>query len=310
MFVSENILKIFKKIVYKLLKILYSKFIEQQFNPGEFIMATAATTQNPFFNVERVPVFTKFEGREIELSKDVLINTETSLPVGIVGKDYKVVTNQEVNNIFGEALSSYKIKKTMDFMKKGGETWVRRIVFEDDELTFDVGNGDVSHVMLEIFNGFNTTVRVGYNLSLFRSICENGMVFGRKNLFGLSFTHMKDNVKTIQSQFELGSRSIGTEIIPIWQKWTQIPHTLADMTEFLDSRDYIKNEKKKERILVKYEEVMNREGHDDTRFGAFNCITEILTHHTQSRKEDTSNIFSSSYRNYEKLAMDFYSLPM
>ena len=75
----------------------------------------------------------------------------------------------------------------------------------------------------------------------------------RKNLFGLSFTHMKDNVKTIQSQFELGSRSIGTEIIPIWQKWTQIPHTLADMTEFLDSRDYIKNEKKKERILVKYE---------------------------------------------------------
>jgi hypothetical protein len=274
-------------------------------------MATPATTTfNPFFEVERTPVFAKYGNKEIQLAKDVLINTETGRPVGMVGKDYKVITNNEVNELFGEAFSKYKVKQTMDFIKKGGETWVRRIVFEDDELTFEVANGDISHVMLEIYNGFNTTIRYGYNLSLFRSICSNGMVFGKKNLFGLNFTHNSDQLETIRSTFEIGAKSIGEEIIPIWQKWTKIPHTMNDMEVFLDSRDYVNNDKMKERILVTYEEVMNREKHDETRFGAFNAITEIMTHQTSTRREDTSNIFGNAYRKYERLAMDMYALPM
>ena len=273
-------------------------------------MATPATSMNPFFNVERSPIYTKFNGNEIRLPKDVLVNVETGNPVGIVGKDYKVVTNAEVNNIFGEAFSKYKIKQTMDFMKKGGETWVRRIVFEDDSLTFDVGNGDSQHVMLEIYNGFNLTTRYGYGISLFRSICENGMVFGRKNLFGLNFTHMKNNLEVIQNTFELGTKEIGETIIPTWQKWTKIPHTMKDMETFVDSRDYVNNDKMKERILVKYEEVMNREKHDETRFGAFNTLTYMMTHETNSRREDTSHIFGNAYRKFERLAQDFYELPM
>lgn len=273
-------------------------------------MATPATNMNPFFEVERAPIYTKFADKEIRLAKDVLINAETGMPVGIVSKDYKVITNNEVNEIFGEAFSKYKIKKTMDFMKKGGETWVRRIVFEDDSLTFDVGNGDAQHVMLEIFNGFNLTTRYGYGISLFRSICENGMVFGRKNLFGLNFTHVKNNLEVIQNTFEIGTSQIRENIIPTWQQWTKIPFTMQNMSEYLDSRDYVNNDKMKERILVTYEEVMNREKHDETRFGAFNTITEILTHYTSSRRTDTSYIFSNAYRKYEKLAMDFYELPM
>jgi len=273
-------------------------------------MATPATSMNPFFNVERVPVFAQYGDNTIKLPKDVLVNVETSQPVGIVGKDYKIITNDEVNSLFGEAFSQYKVKETMDFMKKGGETWVRRIVFEDDELSFEVTKGDVSHIMLEIFNSFNGTTRVGYSLSLFRSICANGMVFGRKNLFGLGFTHVRDNLDTIRSTFEIGSKSIGETIIPVWQKWTKIPHTMKDMETFVDSRDYVNNDKMKERILVKYEEVMNREKHDETRFGAFNAVTEILTHETKSLRGDTSHIFSNSYRKYERLAMDFYELPM
>jgi hypothetical protein len=82
------------------------------------------------------------------------------------------------------------------------------------------------------------------------------------------------------------------------------------MEVFLDSRDYVNNDKMKERILVTYEEVMNREKHDETRFGAFNAITEIMTHQTSTRREDTSNIFGNAYRKYERLAMDMYALPM
>lgn len=273
-------------------------------------MATQSTTMNPFFEVERTPIFTKIGNKEIRLAKEALINVETGLPVGLVGKDYKVIPNIEVSNCFNDAFSNYTVSQTMDFMKRGGETWVRRIVFADDELTFEVAKGDTSHLMLEIYNSFNGTTRWGYNLSLFRSICSNGMVFGRKNLFGMNFTHMRNQLDVIRSSFQIGAKAIGDEIIPIWKKWTKIPHTMNDMEVFLDSRDYVKNDKMKERILLKYEEVMNREKHDETRFGAFNAITEILTHHTTSRREDTSNIFGSAYKKYEKLAMDMYSLPM
>lgn len=273
-------------------------------------MATKSTTQNPFFTVERTPVFARIGGKEVILDKEVLVNTETNLPVGIVSKDYSLISNEKVNGLFTEAFAKYKVKKTMDFMKRGGETWVRRIVFEDDELTFDVKNGDVSHVMLEIENSYNTTSRYGYNISLFRSICENGMVFGRKNLISMKFTHMKNNLEAIRNQFEIGTKAIGEDIIPVWKKWTEIPFTLKDMKNFVDSRDYMLNEKGRERILVKYDEVMNREGHDETRFGAFNTLTEIMTHETESRREDTSNIFANSYKKWEHLAMDMYSLPM
>lgn len=265
---------------------------------------------NPFFDVERCPIQTVIGGQKITLSKYALVNSETKKVVGIVSKDFKVIRNEDVNNAFGELYSNFKIKQIMDFVKRGGETWVRRIVLEDDQFTFEVSPGDFQHIMIEIYNSFNTSTRVGMNLSLFRSICSNGMVFGRKNLFGMNFTHMRNQLDVIRSSFQIGAKAIGDEIIPIWKKWTKIPHTMNDMEVFLDSRDYVKNDKMKERILLKYEEVMNREKHDETRFGAFNAITEILTHHTTSRREDTSNIFGSAYKKYEKLAMDMYSLPM
>lgn len=270
----------------------------------------SATTMNPFFEVSRNPIFTKVDGREIRLAKDVLINNDTGLPIGIVSKNFNVITNKEVNDAFGEIYSKYKIKKTMDFMKKGGEVWVRRIVFEDDMFTFDVGNGDSQHIMLEISNGFNTTTRVSYNISLFRSICENGMVFGRKNLFGLNFTHMRNNLEVIQNTFELGTKEIGENIIPTWQKWNQIPFTMENMVEYLDTKEYINNEKMKERILIKYDEIMTREKHSETLFGAFNTLTYMMTHETDSRREDTSNIFSNAYKKYERLANEMYELPM
>jgi hypothetical protein len=86
-------------------------------------MATQSTTMNPFFEVERTPIFTKIGNKEIRLAKEALINVETGLPVGLVGKDYKVIPNIEVSNCFNDAFSNYTVSQTMDFMNRGGETW-------------------------------------------------------------------------------------------------------------------------------------------------------------------------------------------
>ena len=110
-------------------------------------MATPVTSMNPFFNVTRNPIFTKINGSEFRLPKDVLVNNDTNLPVGIVSPGFQIVENSEVNDCFMDAFSQYKVSKTMDFMKKGGEIWTRRIIFEDDELTFEVRESDTSHVM-------------------------------------------------------------------------------------------------------------------------------------------------------------------
>jgi hypothetical protein len=265
------------------------------------------TSINPFFNFERKPLNATVDDNIININKDVIINIDNLQPVGVVSKGYELVKNEDISNIFLDTFNSYKIESIQDFIYKNGESWKRRIIFGDDELNFQVLPNDYCGIMVEIFNSYNGKSSWGAGIYMYRWICENGMVMGKRNLMEMKFHHLKDNFDIIKKNFQFSRDNIAFNIIPKWISWTKEPFTLKDMDRFISSREYL-SDKAQEKTLLKYEEIMNKEGHSETKWGAFNTLTYIMTHETDTRKNNSDYIFSRAYKTYEKLSQDFYTI--
>jgi hypothetical protein len=262
---------------------------------------------NPFFKTQRVPALYQLDNKLYESDKDIIINTETKEQVGVVSKDYKLVENNEVNDLFIDAFNKYSIERTQDFILKGGEKWKRRIIFNDDELQFEILPSDSVGVMLEIYNSYNGKTSVGMEISSFRWACENGMVFGKQNLFKISCTHAKHNLDKIQAQFNIGKSSVNN-VIPIWKKWTEEKFENNEIESFVNTRKYL-TDKGKERALIELDDKRQQDKLyvAETKWMFFNLITSIMTHDITARRNDTSSIFTNKYRQYEKMANDLYT---
>ena len=264
------------------------------------------TSANPFFDIRKEFVLTE-SGIPID-NKVALINTENNKPVGLVSKGYKVTTNKEVADIFEvaltEAFGSVETHKVVDHLDATGKKWKRQIILGGDQFNFDVTKrGDIVGIMLTEFNGYDGKTAVGYDISGYRYACTNGLVTGIKKLFAESFAHVSDNVtmlvESFNSKFDLFNQSID-----VWSKWSELPYTQNDFEAFLKSREYL-SEKARTAIVDQYVPIMNKyKESDETKWHAFNVLTEIGTHNTKAR--NGSNVFSNGFKTMEKVAYDFY----
>ncbi|MFT7880862.1 MAG: DUF932 domain-containing protein [Sulfurimonas sp.] len=255
--------------------------------------------RNPFFNVREESVYTD---SGITIPKKALINDETDQLVGIVSENYELVTNQEVNNIFGEALSDLKVKEVQDHLDATTQRWRRRVIFDDDMFNSEVLPGDTVGLLLEIFNGYNARTAFGYEIMGYRYACENGLITGKKSMLRDSYAHYVDNPDRLRLSVESKVESFNEKVLT-WREWTKIPFGRSKFESFIDGRSYLGN-KVKESIKEQYEPVMNREELEENKYGAFNVLTYLSSHETKARKG--SNIFSNRYKAINRAASDFY----
>lgn len=256
---------------------------------------------NPFFEVAREPLFTNFNGEKIRSSNDAIINTETKQIIGEVSSNYKVVTNQEVANIFAEAFGDVPIHKVTDHLDSTGGRWTREFVLDGDEYTWAVGGDDVCKMKVSIFNGYTGNRAVGYNISGWRQVCSNGM-FGWSKILSANISHMKEGiVDYIRNDFS-NKVELFSEKAQIFEVWNEQEFTQKDYEVFIESRNYL-SDKMKEKYKGYYEPIMNRFGEKrETKWEAYNVLTAVATHYTQAQKG--SNVFSAAYKRTEKMALE------
>jgi len=254
--------------------------------------------RNPFFNVRKEKLVTE---SGIELSKVAIINDETDDVLGVVSPSYEMVPNKDIATLFEEATKGIAVFSVDDHLDSTTRRWRRRMVFEKN--AFEVLPGDSIGIMLEIFNGYDARTSFGYNLMGYRYICENGMVMGKKDLFGESYVHYENSPRELRNSFEM-KFDLFNENGKLWKKWTEIPFPQSEFSNFVSSRDYL-GDKVKEAIVASYEPVMNHEKLEENKYGAFNVLTYLSTHTTKARKG--SNIFSNRYRSINRMAGDMYS---
>lgn len=259
---------------------------------------------NPFFNVLRSKLFTEVNGEKLDLPRYALLNEENNGLLGVVTDDYEIVPNVQVAEIFDEAFKDRHAAQVIDHLDVNGRGWKRHIVFDKDDLTFEVAPGDHVGVMLEIYNSYTGRSSYGYNLMGYRWICSNGQIMGRENIFSESFSHLTNALERIRTSFALKLTAF-EQNVSIWRSWVDQPFSMRDMERYLDSRAYV-TKKGAERTLALYEAIMNKEKHDQTKWGAYNTLTYMSSHEVSTRKEEASPLFSNSYDKYVRLARDFY----
>jgi len=231
-----------------------------------------------------------------------LINNDTNDILGIVSKNYEVVTNRDVGLLFDEAIGSMEVHDIHDHLNATTKKWRRRYIFKADETNVEITQGDSVNVMLEVYNGYDAKTAFGYNLMSYRWVCENGMVMGKKNLFSESYAHYEDSPARLRESFTMKFGAY-KEVANMWKGWVNVPFDIKAFDKFINSREYL-GERVKKALVDSYEPVMNDQKLEENKWGAFNVLTYLSSHDTKAKKG--SNLFSARYNNINRAAADLY----
>jgi hypothetical protein len=230
-------------------------------------------SNSPFFNVSRNQLYCDFNGEELAVDRDALINSDTGAVLGTVGKTYKLIENGEVNDIFAEAFESLPVEFTKDHMNGAGNRWQRDIILDGDQYTRTIGNDDVVKTKISIWNGYDGRTAVGFALSAYRQICQNGQMGWRK-MFGSNFAHIERNIiDKIQRDFNSSFDGFEKNF-DIWEDWNQKAFSQEQFKRFIEDRIKVEkedgstegylSEKQAEAITGMYEPIMNQYGEKAT----------------------------------------------
>ena len=256
--------------------------------------------RSSFFDVRREKLVTQYTN--LDTGKVALMNDETNDLLGIVSPNYEVVTNEMVNSLFRDAIGDIKLHEVHDHMDASTRRWRRRFIFKDDETNVEVAAGDNVNIMLEVFNGYDARTAFGYKLMSYRWICENGLVMGKKNLFGESYGHYENSPDKLRESFTM-KFDLYKEVGNTWKEWTKQEFNTKMFGDFIESRKYL-GERVSKTLVDSYEPILNKEKLEDNKWGAFNVLTYLSSHETKARKG--SAVFSAGYNNINRAAADLY----
>jgi len=144
-------------------------------------------------------------------------------------------------------------------------------------------------------------------------MCENGMIMGKKNLLSESFAHYDGNVDKLRESFAFKFNMFHKNA-KVWEKWSKEPFDQKAFDDFLGvhtkptqgkakATQYL-SEKMAGGLSESYEPLLIDQKMDNTKWGAFNILTYLMTHETKARKG--SNVFSNRYGTMGRLAGDLY----
>lgn len=113
-------------------------------------------------------------------NKKVLINELTEKPIGIVGQNYRTVSNEEIFSKFTQAIETSNINTdgaeiSVKFSKGGARTLVD---FRFPNESIEV-NGDVTALSITALNSFDGSTRYITKAGGLRMKCLNGQVLGK-----------------------------------------------------------------------------------------------------------------------------------
>lgn len=267
---------------------------------------------DPFFTVERIPAVAIMDGLQVETGQDALVNADTKECVGMVSRGYNVVTNEDLQTVVDEALGKLPVLKVDDHLNSKSNKWVRDIILDAPEFNHQIKTNDTVHTKVQIINGYGSKTAAAIAVSMWRQVCTNGM-FGWKNMFRASYSHITSNiVEKIADDFGRGALEIKGQV-DLWKNWAEVPFTKDQFALFIDNHtkeaplalpSAFLSEKQAEGIKGLYDPIMEQYNEDETKWGAYNVITAIASHHVQARAG--SHIFSQPYSRMNKLANAFY----
>jgi len=231
-----------------------------------------------------------------ELSLDnvkMTVNSRTGQPLGVVGKDYKIVTNEELFGSMLNVIDKMGLEKKVSFQDKGARTFMH---VELPSISFerDANVGDITSCTLTAQNSFDGSLRAGINLGAMRLVCSNGMSSGeslanviRKHTARIDTLAMVGAVEASLKQFDV--------LAQFWEAMAEIElkdtARRAIINKFAPSNKMKKAQKRlkataifPEKYRATVKEVYKKphaygDQRDNSLYSIYNAFTETATHH-------------------------------
>ena len=158
---------------------------------------------NPFYPVLRNQLFTQFNDgdmiQDVDTERDALVNGVNGGMLGVVGRVYKLVENQEVDRVFREAFDGLPIEEVRDHLNYKENRWQRDFILNGDDFNIYIGD-DVVQTKISIWNGYDGKSSVGFSISAYRR--HNNLTLLSK-MFGKTYSHISDGlVDRIREDFD------------------------------------------------------------------------------------------------------------
>jgi hypothetical protein len=256
---------------------------------------------NPFFPLKKTPVQT-INGETIK-GKYALQHPNGHV-FSVVSERYKPVTNLEVDSMFNNLMGFMNVdyQTPQNHLDITGKKWRQWRILKGFD--FSIATKDVVGIMVEIFNGYDGLTGIGFRILGFRHLCTNGMITGKSLMMEHSFKHILKDLEPLAEAFQ-NKFGLFDKNTQIWKSWQEIPFSQSMFTELVVNAEYL-GERLQKHLIEYYPIGISKYGMKETMWGAFNVITDYMTHYTKAR--GGSNIFTNATKQLTKLASEFYKL--
>jgi hypothetical protein len=211
------------------------------------------------------------DGTEVPSHK-VIVRTDTNTPLGVVGKDYALVKHSNVLRAMETKIPTELRLRSLTLCKNGAIMFAK---YETPRIQpLEVKVGDLVKFGLEVFNGYDGTMKIGFAFFGERLSCMNGATVPR-TISSIMQKHTGEiDHNDIAERFE-ERMPIFSSTVQKWQEWAQLEPSGDRVAAFF-------NDHLGKRLGTEMAEQYQTE-QDKTVWGIFNMITHYRTHSIRVR---------------------------
>ncbi len=214
----------------------------------------------------------KVEGRKAV----VRLDTEKPTPIAVVSDKYKIVPHKDVIETFTRVKGIKEVKVSVC---KRGALLLGDYDFNNGLSKQEVAVGDTVQFGLRVFNSYDMTTGVGFEVTALRLVCSNGLLvpskvarFSFKHFENVEINGLEDSVK--------GRLSESVKVVEEWGRWLKTVPTEARIKKFFEEAKGL-GDKDKEKLSEASIGLKNR-----NVWEIYNTVTAHLSHDLKFRKEE------------------------
>jgi hypothetical protein len=241
------------------------------------------------------------EGTDIVIpDRKVIMRKDNNKVLSIMSDKYQLTTHASIIDGFENALDAagplFKKRAISTVLPYEGARMYRKYIF--DGVKEEVAVGDVVSPTLELWNSYDGTLMVGFQLGAFRMVCTNGLMVPetfreimKKHYVGFDIKGLVDELQHTLPVFD--------KSIKIWKEWHKEAVTVPAAVEILAPTKI--NKKEKELIAKRFED-----DEEKTKWGLFQAATWVISHDVKAPKKEENTRIRQIYLENELAEKVFY----
>jgi len=211
----------------------------------------------------------------IDTGKDAIYRADAKVCLGVVSRDYKMVTHQEAAKTAYEAMKGFgKFSTLRHHLTQGGA----RVYIEfKAEKQYNIGKifdgkDDIVNPMFVLNNSYDGTKQCGFEFAVYRLVCKNGLRVPQKVFISLH-KHTQDlNLTSTMAHLKQLTQDFETKTLPLWKTWNTRAVKVDSLVDSLVEKEYVTNR------TVKRLREANQFEKNKTAWDVYNTFTAYYTH--------------------------------